>query len=83
MIERVGFFSMLKKMKTLHVNFCQVSEEGNKAGIKSKMKTQVKGLGYPSKQEGNDYSQHRRQDHLSNAIGVQFFEEDSKPSYTT
>ena len=41
--------------------------------IKSKMYIQVKRLGYPSKQEGNDWNQRKRQDRLSNATEVQFF----------
>ena len=40
---------------------------------RSPMHIQVTGLGYPSKQEVNDWNQRRRQERPSNAIGCQCF----------
>ena len=51
---------------------CNVSAKGNKTGKNAEVHIQVKGLGYPSKQEVNSWNQHRRQERPSNAIAVQF-----------
>ena len=64
-----------KKVKTLLTCdlFIMQSAKGETTNNDSKMHIQVEALGYPSKQEVNDWNQRRRQKRPSNAIGVQFF----------